>query len=214
MLSVTTILDYFTEPELLAWYLKNGKAKCEQIGNEAKKIGNRTDTLIQVNLKELAYTMPAVNPDPTDVSVSNCLAGWEAFKFDHPEFCPSVVSCQIELQVGELVGHPDFELQQKRGWGIVDLKTSKQIQPKHWTQVVQYAWMQQQIRGCEKAAFVGILRLDKNEAGAYQYQELTSLEDFVYENKVFEAYLTAYQHAQKVRERVRAILEQEVLDVS
>lgn len=214
MVSVTQILDYFTEPELLAWYLREGKAKCEKISTEAKRVGTAIDLMVKTSLRGQAQTVLGESEE-----VLSCWIGWQAFLKYQPEFPQYVTGMQTEVTDGELIGHPDFELEiPGLGWGIIDLKTSKQIQPKHWTQVVQYATLKARQSQLPPAQFVGILRLDKRN-GTYQYAlETPDRPDyaawFAYEQQVFQSYRMAYQHGITVRDRVRMILEEEALDVA
>ena len=133
MISVTDILSYFTEPELLAWYLREGKVRCEKISQEALRVGIRVDQIIMGEVREQPEAWNNV-----DLPILNCLQAWQRFKEDHPLFVSTITGVQTELTDGEIVGHPDLEITEKERWGIVDVKTSKAIQPKHWTQVAAY----------------------------------------------------------------------------
>ena len=98
--------------------------------------------------------------------------------------------------------------------GIIDVKTSKAIQPKHWLQVCKYLDLKypHALEETPFPYFVGILRLDK-QTGQYEYKELTKPLDILHEVKVFDAYYLAYQHGQRIREVFRQQLEAEVFDV-
>lgn len=192
---VTAVLDYLTEPELLAWYLKTGKAACKKISDAALRVGTLVDKMIQEDIKGEGYLCPA-----EDTPVENCMAAWEKFKADHPGYMASITGFQDEVTDGEIVGHPDIILADQ----IDDVKTSRAIQPRYWTQTSKYA----QMAGKSK---VGIIRLDK-ETGNYEYKVMGK--DVVdYENRVFDAYLMAYKHNTTIREIVRQQLEMEVLGV-
>lgn len=196
MLSVTEVLDYLTEPELLNWFITKGKAACKKIGDEAKRVGSLVDQLVQQDIKVGEYAVPN-----GDTQVAICMVAWEKFKVEHTEFKPSIVSMQTELVDDGIVGHPDFI----RVDQITDLKTSRAIHPRYWTQTAKYAKM----AGKNK---ISILRLDK-ESGMYEYKEQG--EDVVaYENQVFEAYLVAFRHNTIIREIIRKQLELEVLGVA
>ena len=208
MISVTECLNYFTEPELLAWMLREGKVKCEKISTVAKQIGSTVDALIQADVKGIVLEP---SPVPYSTEVMNCLQAWQRFKEDHPLFVSTITGVQTELTDGEIVGHPDLEITEKERWGIVDIKTSKAIQPKHLTQVAAYFHLSKRNLFTPQA-FVGIIRLDKL-TGHYEYTEIVG-EDIQYEIEVFQAYLTAYQHGQRIREVLRQQLETEVLDAS
>lgn len=219
MISVTQVLDFFTEPELLAWYLREGKAKCERISQEAKRIGEVVDREIQHDLKGLSLDTYATLSQTEQTAVSMCLHAWQQFKEKHPLFVSTVTGIQTELMDGELIGHPDLEITEPHRWGVVDIKTSKTIQPKHWTQVAAYWWLKGGRPPVKSPfpSFVAILRLDKLTGQYHEtsdYQEITDIETLRYEVEVFQAYLTAYQHGQRVRERWRELREREVLDVA
>ena len=236
MIHVTEVLDSLTEKELLGWMLREGKATCEKISQEALRVGTLVDLLVQADVKG---TPPPVYL-PTDTPVVNSLQAWQRFKEDHPMFLSTVTGIQTELTDGEVVGHPDLEItepstrqfsdvplsdhiEMRTGgittytpgrWGIVDIKTSKAIMPKHWTQVAKYADLTgRPILSSTPPAFIAILRLDKL-TGLYEYKEITDLSTIHYEIGVFDAYLTAYQHGQRIREVMRQLAETETLDVA
>lgn len=192
---VTKVLDYLTEPELLNWYITKGKAACKKIGDEALRIGSAVDRMIQEDIKGEGYLVPE-----EDAPIVNCMSAWEKFKADHPGYLASITGFQEELTDGEIVGHPDIILADQ----IDDIKTSRAIQPRYWTQTSKYAKMANKSK-------VGVLRLDK-ESGLYEYKVFG--QDVIdYENTVFDAYLLAYKHNTTIREIVRRQLEEEVLNV-
>ena len=192
---VTQVLDYLTEPELLNWYLKNGKAACKKISEAALRVGTIVDRLIQDDIRDGGYLLPG-----EDEPVANCMNAWEKFKAAHPQYLSLITGFQEELTDGEVVGHPDIILADQ----IDDVKTSRAIQPRYWTQTSQYARM-------AKKSKVGVIRLDK-ETGQFEYKVFG--QDLIdYENKVFDAYLMAYKHNTTIREIVRKQLEEEVLGI-
>lgn len=199
MTSVTTVLDYLTEPELLNWFKNNSKAKCKAISDEALRVGSAVDALVQQDIKEGGYLLPE-----GDSPIENCMKGWEKFKVKYPIFTSIITEMQIELKDGDLIGHPDFVTH----CGIADLKCSSGIRPKYWTQVCQYYRMK---FGEKFPGSVSIIRLDKNAVdGAFETIEITD-ENFIrYEWQVFEAYRTAYFHAVKTREQLRLTLEETI----
>ncbi len=207
MPSVTEVLDYLTEPELLNWFRNNSKAKCAKISEEAIRVGSLVDSLVQEDIKDGGYLAPE-----GDEPVVQCLKGWESFKKDHPWFLSSVKYVQKELRYEDVVGHPDFILERLDGWGIVDLKCATSIRPRYWTQCAEYGWLRTQ-SVITTTGFIGILRLDKITS-LYEYKEITKYTDIFYEIKVFDAYLTAYNHNVKNREIIRRQLEEELLNAS
>ena len=197
--SVTTVMDYLTEPELLNWYTNNSKAKTKAISDEALRIGGAVDLLVQQDVKEGGYVIPA-----GDEAIVNCMKAWESFKKDYPSFVPSVLEMQTELRMDEVIGHPDFI----HADGITDLKCSTGIRPRYWTQVSQYFRMR--FLNYTSDNFVAVLRLDK-KLGIYEYKIIKDIEYISYENKIFDAYLLAYNHNRINRELIRLQLEKEFL---
>ena len=196
MIRVTQVLDYLTEPELMAWYLRTGKAACKKISDEALRIGTLVDKMIQEDIKGEGYLCPA-----EDAPVENCMAAWEKFKAAHPGYISLITGFQEELTDGEVVGHPDIILPDQ----IDDVKTSRMIRPGYYTQVSKYAKMAKKSKG-------GIIRLDK-ETGNFEYKTFDQAV-IDYENQVFDAQLLLYKHNSTIREIVRKQLEAEVLGVN
>ena len=202
MSRVTEVMDYLTEKELLDYFLRTSKAKREAIGKEALRIGTLVDEMVGSDIKDGGYLIPG-----EELQIANCMKAWEKFKVEEPWMVPSIASMQDELVDGELVGHPDFIIQQEHRVGIIDLKTSKSIYPRYWTQCAQYLHMKwPRLVGNH---FIGVLRLDK-ETGLYEYKEIDGKEYIQYEIGVFNAYWTAFQHNVKNREQIRRMLEEEL----
>ena len=211
MPSVTEILDYLTDKELLKWIENNSKAKRKNITDSAIRVGKEVDLLVQQDIKEGGYLVPEGN-EP----ITNCLKAWELFKKENPQFVSSVKSMQTELRKGELVGHPDFIIEDAYRFGVIDLKCSRAIMPRHWTQTAKYldlvkSYATKRSPTCKE--FIGILRLDKT-TGLYEYKEMRDPDDIAYEVYVFDAYYTTYQHNFNNREIIRQQLEEELLNVS
>ena len=196
MISVTTILDYLTEPELLAWFIRTGKAGCKKIQDESLRVGKAVDSLIQQDIKKQGYVVPN-----SDLAIGNCMMAWEKFKLAYPSYVGSIVSIQQEINDGEIVGHPDILTADE----VSDVKTSRAIQPRHWTQTAKYASMAKRSR-------IAIIRLDK-ETAEFEYK-WQGQEVIDYELTVFNAYLVAYKHNTIIREIIRKQLELEVLGVA
>ena len=201
MIRVTQVLDYLTEPELLNWFITKGKTACKKISEESLRIGTLVDGLVQQDIKEHQYLVPN-----GELAVSNCMKAWEEFKKDNPGFISEVQSIQMELSNGEIVGHPDILTKYK----VLEIKTSRSIMPKHWTQVCQYSRM-------ANKSIVGIIRLDK-ETAKPEHKEFSNnnlTQDGIpfidYENSVFDSMFFLYKHNQTVREIVRKQLEAEVI---
>lgn len=195
MISVTQVIDYLTEPELLNWYITKGKAACKKIGDESLRIGKIVDGLVQQDIKGQGYLIPN-----GEAAISSCMTAWEKFKKAEPTIIQNIESIQQEITDGEIVGHPDILTK----YFVIDVKTSRAIQPRHWTQTAKYAQMARKPK-------IAILRLDK-ELGIYEWKE-QGQEVIDYEMTVFNAYLVAYKHNTIIREIIRKQLEMEVLGV-
>lgn len=219
MTSVTRVLDYYTDPILLKWFLNKGKAACQKIGDDAKEIGTLVDKLVQDDIKGIdrRNDVIALIAGELSKSVFNCLIAWDDFKKTHPEFMPTVKEMQTELIQGELKAHPDFIIHRKDSWGVVDLKTSSAIRPNYWIQTCKYVDMAQNDVRRVYPRFVGVLRLDK-ESAKWEYVEFSedaivkeTGEKFLdYNVRVFEAFYTTFTHGQIVREVLRQQLEDQI----
>ena len=211
MISVTQIIDTFPEKELTEWKIRVGKAKSEAVSQEALAIGSLVDKAIQKEIKsgkrelELKGSTEAITQ-----AVQTCLQGWQIFKQQHPEFVPTITRIQYELTYEDLMGHPDFEREEK-GWGFDDLKCASQIRPSHWTQVAGYAWLKQMQFKLGPPAWLGILRLDK-VSGQPEYVQLTEPKEIQYEIEVWNHYRALYGHRERVAERNRILKEEEAMN--
>lgn len=221
MTRVTEILDYHTPPELLSWMLRTSKPKREASSQDSLAIGTIVDLLIQVDITKKEY----FNADEVaildlrdkyKIPVDNCMRAWDQFKKEHPEIVSNITEIQPELVYKDVMGHPDLVYSSKDRWGIIDVKTSKTVYPKYFTQTAEYADMYRWTKllgpqeGIARPYFIAILRLDK-ESGKYFYQEVSDESLIEYEIGVFEAYKVAYEHSFKNREFLRQQLELEVL---
>lgn len=203
MPSVTEVLDYLTEPELLRWFRNNSKKKCDTIGEETRLIGIEVDGLIKEEILPKGLIPPS-----QDQKIMNCMNAWCLFKKDHPEFVPGVKYMQRELSLDGVKGHPDFECIRKVGWGISDLKCSNAIRPKNFTQIAKYADLKMRLFKLNFPAFIEIIRLDRR-TGLYEYRCVTDPEYIRYEIEVFDARYVAFRHAFNNREFLRQALENE-----
>ena len=200
MVSVTTILDYLTDKQLLGWIENNSKAKRKAISEEALRIGTEVDLLVQQDIKEGGYLLPE-----GDSKVESCMMAWEKYKEAHPSFMKSIISIQNELIMGDIVGHPDIIVERDGCYGIVDIKTSRSIYPRYWVQTAQYSEM-----FGKTPRFITVLLLDK-ETGLWNYQEIRDESAIQYEVSVFNAYYEVYKHSFNNREIIRQQLELEVV---
>lgn len=212
---VTEVLDYFAEPYLVKWKLKN--KDWETVGKEALRIGSLIDKMVQDDLNGLLTSYPS---DPT---IDNCVKAWVKFRAERPDVIEKLVkfrgNMQRELVLGELVGHPDFILDDE----IIDLKTSKQVSKSHWMQTSQYANMENfhRMRTSTKRDPMGghliweniqrisILRLDKL-TGEYEYRTLE--EPFItFWQRKFQCRYEAFKEDAEFAEMMRVKLEEEKL---
>lgn len=206
---VTEVLGYHTPPELINWIEKNSKKKREAIRDEAFRVGSAVDALVQQDIKDGGYLSPE-----GDSPIENCLAGWEAFKKEHPLFVDTVDASQMQrdLKVGNLTGHPDFVIRRGSTWGVMDLKCASGIRPTYFTQCAAYTDMIKTLDGLDSPSFIGVVRLDKKDAGRFEYVEITDKDYIAYEVEVFKAYLTAFNHSMFTKETLRQQLENETLE--
>lgn len=182
----------------MPWIENNSKAKRKAIRDEAFRIGTAVDLLVQEDIRDGGYLVPE-----GDFPIETCCKAWELFKKDYPDFVTGVKEMQSELVEGEIIGHPDFILEN----GIVDLKCATSIRPNYWTQTAKYFRMK---FGRVNSGMIGVLKLDK-VTGLYEYKTIDDIEYINYENDVFNAYHTAFNHAQRNREVLRQQLEEELL---
>ena len=206
MLSVTQVLDAFPEADLIAWKLRVGQKKAEDISQEALRVGSLVDGLIQRQFRQQTFELPI-----NDLPALNAWGAWQLWNEQHPHFFASITAIQEELTDGELVGHPDMTCTRERGWGTVSIKCANRIRPVYWTQEAAYAILrvtQYQTLGFPR--FLGILRLDK-QTGQPEYQELTNPKEIRYEMEGWRHYLWLYQHREIVKSRTISQQEEEVL---
>lgn len=217
---VTQVLDYLMEPELLGWMLRSGPAKVKRVGDEAKIIGSAVDSIIYADIMGKGRIEAAIQPEvASHKSVVSALEAWAKFKVRYPEVVASVKFAQVELSDAEenVVGHPDIIVESDNEWGIIDVKTSKAIQPRYWTQTAKYADMYAKGRlvgpRIDKPRFIAILRLDK-ETGLFEYKRIDDEAIIRYEIEIFAAHLKLFRHNSLLREVIRKQLEAEVMNAS
>ena len=217
LIRVTEVLDYLTEPELLKWFMTKGKAFCDRSSKEALIIGTIIDQAIQDTVKLGKYTFNGYKEDlKIEEKIKNSLSAWDKFSTNPEKYGadPRFISCinmmQEELTDGDVVGHPDMDLDYGDLIEISDVKTSKMIYPKYWTQTAKYSDMKIKKYGITKPRSISILRLDKENAEPY-YVRITDENVIQYELTVFEAYKLTYKHAFNMREVLRQQLEEELL---
>src|SRR3990167_7909624 len=83
---VTSVLDYFTDPGLLDWKLKFGKAHCNMVSRNALKFGSRVDGLVEDYFKNGEYQLVKLDGD----EVRSAMRAFDKFVLEHnPTFINS-----------------------------------------------------------------------------------------------------------------------------
>lgn len=209
---VSQVIDYFAEPYLVAWKLKNKDH--QKVSEEALRVGTIVDTAVQYMINNPNCTAGGILAD--DRPVINALTAWQKFTVDRPDVLERLIkyrhNMQRELILGDLVGHPDFILDDE----VIDLKTSKRISKSHWMQTAQYAtmWDKMNLDAWQEANRCGIkrisiLRLDK-ETGDYEYRTLG--EPFItFWQKKFQCRYEAFREDYEFNQMMQGKLEEEKL---
>lgn len=196
MVSITKVLDAYTEPSIWEWKLNVGKPKAQRISEEALRVGKLVDLAIQNDIKGLPVDVSLSEP-----SVQNAYGAWLSFKEKHPLFVKDIEDIQIELIDWNVVGHPDIVHRLE----IADIKTSKQltIRPKWVVQVSKYALM----KGKDRASI--ILLSKASPQFLYFWWDGEMLEYFG--KTVFDAFYTIMSYEESVKQMVVNFLEAESL---
>lgn len=201
---VTEVLDYFAEPYLVKWKLKN--KDWETVGKEALRVGSLVDKMVQDSINGQGYEVIGGTPE------ANCMKAWQKFIAEKPEVFERLKkfngNMQRELVLGDLVGHPDFILDDE----IIDLKTSKSVSKSHWMQTSQYGFMYDYSRmndTADRIKKISVLRLDKL-TGEYEYRTLE--EPFItFWQRKFQCRYEAFKEDAEFAEMMRVKLEEEKL---
>lgn len=172
---VTRVLDYFLPPGLVDWKLKNGD-KAARTSASALRVGTRVDDLIKRWIEQGEWDLKSQERQ----EVRYCTDGfgkWLAhygvtdLKVESTLFCPEL----------GIAGTPDISTADT----LIDIKTSRWIDPRYWIQVAIYNYMK-----AEPKKFLAILRLNK-EYPEYQYQVIDYNEGLV---DVFASALHLYRY--------------------
>lgn len=201
-------MDYFAEPYLVSWKLKT--KDWQKVSQESLDIGTVIDGLVQLDINQDNIAGPATDNE----KLKNCWRAWLKFRRERPDVYERLVkykaNMQRELILGDLVGHPDFILDDE----VIDLKTSKQVSKSHWMQTAQYANMWNETMGfydplVGKIKKISVLRVCKL-TGEYEYRTLE--EPFVsFWQRKFQARLECYMEEKEFAEMMRVKLEEEKL---
>lgn len=226
---VSDVLSYFEEPFLVKWKLKMAITDPVQLTEYGDALidGTIVDLIVQKDLNGMDYKAHEFNPStPIQVKmktptykevVTNCMKAWEKFKIEKPQVYERLKqfkhNMQRELVLGDLVGHPDFILDDE----VIDLKTSKSVSKSHWMQTSQYALMHDSQRldswqfnqsNC-RIQKISILRLDKL-TGDYEYKTLE--EPFItFWQRKFQARYEAFCEDKEFANMMQTKLEGEKL---
>ncbi len=151
---VTSVLDYFTPPQLIKWRDKVGIEAAKQTMSNAKRIGTRVHGLCKKRHDTGKYKLGKAD----SVSVKNCMIAYERWLADYR---PGILGMEKTIHNPgiELAGTLDIEMKGV----IIDIKTSSAIRPQYWIQVAMYCHLN------ECTHDMGILRLDKFTAD-YEYK--------------------------------------------
>ena len=176
--SVTEVLEYFPEPELVDWRIDTGRKESSRISRQTARLGTRVHEII-------AGTSKLGKKD--SVEVRNCIEAWQRFKHDYQ---PEIIAQEIEVRdyVCKVIGHIDMVAKIMDSLVIIDWKTGGRINKKHLIQAAKYQQMAMQ--QYPKAA-TAIVRLDKN-LGSYEFKQQDTDNSFLVQ--VFDAMLLAYRH--------------------
>lgn len=203
MPSVTEVLDYSCPPHLAKWFKNNTAKKCDEIGSTTAKIGTEVDALIQLDISDGGYLAPEGNE-----AVTNCLAGWEKLKIDHPEFVPSVKEMQGEVKAFGVIGHFDFFNEERTAhkdivlWGVTDLKCTSGIRDKNWIQEATYARMLMVSRGLSFPSFLRTIRLMRDQPN-YEWVEIRDPKMIQKLMNMFDGYLEVFNSTKVIAEFFR-----------
>lgn len=176
---VTSVLDYFTLPDLVNWYCKEGKQAKEK-SKTAKSIGTRVHNLIKEDWKKGKYRIM----DYDSPAILNCL---EAYKNWRSIEKPNIISMEQTVWNNELgvAGTYDIDISDR----LIDIKTSDSIKDNYWIQLAMYIYL----GNFEVTRQMAILRLDKLTAEyEYKVREFNS-----YYVKLFKGLLNYYRYCQK-----------------
>ena len=158
--SVTEILSYFEEPELVQWKLKTGLKESNRISRMTAKTGSRVHELIYSNWQKGDYKL--LKADNSEVR--SCMEAWDRFKLD---YAPNILKAEFEVRHEgmKIIGHADMLATCNKETTLIDIKTAGSIKPKHWVQLAGY-WS---LLGDLSVDSVAILRLDRN-IGVYEFE--------------------------------------------
>ena len=126
---VTRILDYFSNPELVAWKVKVGQKEAGKVSRIALKCGKAVDEMIR------ASRIPKLKDSD---EIKSCLKAWKSWKENFTPkniVFPQTLFCEKRM----LAGTPDFTWAD--GYELSDIKTSNAVRESYFFQLGAYASM-------------------------------------------------------------------------
>lgn len=179
---VTSVLNYFTPPDLVNWYCKEGK-QAKKKSKTAKSIGTRVHNLIKEDWEKGRYRIT----DYDSPAILNCL---EAYKNWRSIEKPNIISMEQTVWSDELGVAGTYDIQTHNSfYRLIDIKTSDSIKDSYWIQLAMYIYL----AGLPSLTSMAVLRLDKLTAD-YQYVIKNYNEYYV---KLFKGLLNYYRYCQK-----------------
>jgi hypothetical protein len=169
---VTSILNYFADPKLVAWKLKVGAKEAKRISTIAMKRGTLVDDAIRL------HVMEGKIPKFKTQEESNCFKAYLQWREDYGIKDISSATTQYDDEA-KIAGTPDLWLPDE----TCDIKCAGHIRDNYWLQTEWYARR-------KGHGFKSILRLDGN-LSQYEYVRKPVSD---YELQVFEALVTAYKY--------------------
>lgn len=172
---VTEPLDFFKTENFYKWRLRVGEREANAVGKKAAAIGSRIDEIVKSGVYQLGPKEPK--------AVKNCFTGFMKWRERHQVGTLIALQRLYDERIW-LSGEPDLLWVEKRC--LIDLKGAKTVWPHYFFQLGGYKRLGVDVDS------VAILRLDPEEAGAFEFisNELLglTLPDLV------DAYESAFKH--------------------
>ncbi len=171
---VTTVTDFFQEPDLVEWKLKKG-AEAKKLSKQAMKIGSEVDAAIK------QFVLTGSYGKVKTVEAASCLDGFKRWHEDYkPDLTLGVRFYNDEYMI---TGEPDLILDGR----IIDIKCSRSVYPKYHLQTAAYSYPTNTFK-------TAILRLHK---GLSDYEYVCHDNDEVLDDQLaFFGLLTAFKRVQ------------------
>jgi hypothetical protein len=176
---VTSVLEWFAEPELVAWQVKLGRKEAGIISKRAMKIGTQVDELIKT----------AEEPAKKDSKeVKECMAGYKQFLKDWQVDAKALrIPERFTIEEEGITGQADLYHPEL---GLIDIKCSSEIRPKYWLQLAKY----HQGMKLTETDKISVLRLGK-ETGLYEFASSENVGIAIpYALSIFDCLHSAYRY--------------------